>query len=49
MPPTAENMEALTKIASQVEAAIESYVGVRQDTDKTEWQEHFQLELVSCH
>ena len=42
-------MEALTKIASRVEAAVESYVGVRQNTDKTEWWERFQLELVSCH
>ncbi|KAH9984607.1 hypothetical protein BJV77DRAFT_1071939 [Russula vinacea] len=38
-------METLFSIASRVEAAIKSYVGVQQDTNKKEWWAKFQSEF----
>jgi hypothetical protein len=48
-PPHQNIMETLFSIASRVEAAVKSYVGVQQDTDKKEWRAKFQSEFVSCH
>jgi hypothetical protein len=41
-------MSSLLHIAARVEAAVESYVAVRDDTVEEEWEAHFLEELVSA-
>jgi hypothetical protein len=46
LPP--EKMLSLLHIASRVEAAVNSYVSVRDTADSTEWKHQFNQEKVSA-
>jgi hypothetical protein len=41
-------MASLLQIASRIEAAVKSYVSVRDVTDRAEWKHHFDEEKVSA-
>jgi hypothetical protein len=38
-------MNSLLELASRIEAAVESFIGIQQNTDRDEWQASFQREL----
>jgi hypothetical protein len=41
-------MTSLLSIASRIEAAVATYVSVRDVTDRAEWKRHFDEEKVSA-
>ena len=38
-------MNSLLELASRIEAAVESFIGIQQNTDRDEWQASFQREI----
>ena len=47
--PKSQKMSNFLQIASRVEAAVASYVSVREFTDRQQWKQKFEEEFVSIY